>query len=69
MMTGLYQPTTGNVEIFGLDGSRRMDEARKSMGVCPQHDILFDKLTVYENLELFAAFKGVSKEKMHIEIT
>ena len=28
------------------------------MGVCPQHDILFDNLTVKEHLELFSTFKG-----------
>lgn len=36
-----------------------MDDIRKFMGVCPQHDILFDNLTVREHLELFAAFKGM----------
>ena len=30
------------------------------MGVCPQHDILFDDLTVKEHLELFATFKGMN---------
>ena len=30
------------------------------MGVCPQHDILFDDLTVKEHLELFGIFKGSS---------
>lgn len=33
------------------------------MGVCPQHDILFDNLTVKEHLEMFASFKGMDKEK------
>jgi len=28
------------------------------MGVCPQHDILFDLLTPYEHLKIFQAFKG-----------
>jgi len=32
------------------------------MGVCPQHDILFDNLSVKEHLELFAVFKGMNKE-------
>lgn len=36
-----------------------MDEIRKFLGVCPQHDILYDNLTVREHLELFAAFKGM----------
>jgi ATP-binding cassette, subfamily A (ABC1), member 3 len=36
-----------------------MEEIRASMGVCPQHDILFDDLTVREHLDLFANFKGM----------
>ena len=36
-----------------------MESIRKSLGVCPQHDILFGDLTVREHLELFATFKGI----------
>ena len=38
-----------------------MESIRTVMGVCPQHDILFDDLTVKEHLELFAVFKGYKK--------
>ncbi len=34
------------------------------MGVCPQHDILFDDLTVREHLELFASFKGMESNQI-----
>jgi len=37
----------------------QMEDIRLSMGVCPQHDILFDDLTVREHLDLFANFKGM----------
>lgn len=36
----------------------QMDDIRTILGVCPQHDILFDQLTVKEHLELFSIFKG-----------
>lgn len=36
-----------------------MAAIRSSLGVCPQHDVLFADLTVEEHLSLFAAFKGV----------
>lgn len=32
------------------------------MGVCPQHDILFDDLTVREHLEMYANFKGMNSK-------
>jgi ATP-binding cassette subfamily A (ABC1) protein 3 len=41
-----------------------MADIRKIMGVCPQHNILFDDLTVREHLELFAVFKGMAKNEI-----
>lgn len=39
------------------------------MGICPQHDILFDNLTVYEHLVMYAVIKGRKKNKeMYDEI-
>lgn len=35
-----------------------MDEFRKILGVCPQHDVLFDFLTPEDHLRLFSSFKG-----------
>ena len=32
----------------------------KKIGICPQHDVLFDDLTVEEHLELFCQFKSES---------
>jgi ATP-binding cassette subfamily A (ABC1) protein 3 len=36
-----------------------MPEIRKSMGVCPQHDVLFPELTVIEHLKMFGRIKGL----------
>ena len=38
-----------------------MSTIRHFLGVCPQHDILFDLLTPEEHLEIFCDFKGVPK--------
>ena len=40
--------------INGLDIRKDMKQIRQSLGLCPQHDILFDKLTVLEHLYFFA---------------
>ena len=60
MLTGLFQATSGDAEMYGFSLKHDMREIRKLIGVCPQHDILFDKLTVKEHLELFGAIKGMS---------
>ena len=45
-----------------------MDDARKVMGVCPQHDVLFDLLTPQEHLDIFYDFKGGDPENKEQEI-
>lgn len=34
-----------------------MEKIRKMTGICPQHDILFDELTVGEHLAFFARIR------------
>ena len=50
---GLYTPTDGTAIIQGFDIHTDMDQIRRNMGICPQHNILFDRLTVKEHLQLF----------------
>ena len=61
MLTGLFPPSSGDALIRGHSVRWNMDEIRRSIGVCPQHDILFEQLTAVEHLELYAALKGVSR--------
>lgn len=58
MLTGLLTPTGGKAEIFGQDMFQNMDDVRKILGVCPQHDVLFKNLTPAEHLMIYASFKG-----------
>ncbi|EAR81921.2 ABC transporter family protein (macronuclear) [Tetrahymena thermophila SB210] len=60
MLTGMYEMTDGAANALGRDVETEMEEIRTFMGVCPQYDILFDDLSVYEHLELFATFKGMT---------
>lgn len=66
MLTGLYEPTAGEMKVNGLDLKYDMDDLRKILGVCPQHNILFDDITVWEHLYLFCLFKGMT-DKTEIE--
>ena len=61
MLTGLITSTSGSAEVFGTDIFEDMSSIRQFLGVCPQHDILFDLLTPEEHLEIFCDFKGVPR--------
>ncbi|XP_031638212.1 ATP-binding cassette sub-family A member 3-like, partial [Contarinia nasturtii] len=53
MLTGLIPPTSGTAIINGYDIRTDLRRARESIGICPQHDILFDELTVREHIEFY----------------
>lgn len=63
MLTGLISPDTiwgtdRGALVYGHNIQNEMDQVRHSMGVCPQHDVLFEKLTVREHILFFAQLKG-----------
>jgi ATP-binding cassette subfamily A (ABC1) protein 3 len=63
MLTGLIESTKGKAEVYGIDMFNEMDKVRNMMGVCPQHDVLFDNLTPEEHLSVFCDFKGFKGNK------
>ncbi|KAL8128675.1 hypothetical protein V2J09_017830 [Rumex salicifolius] len=69
MLVGLLTPTSGDALILGKNIHTDMDDIRKELGVCPQHDILFPDLTVKEHLELFAVLKGVKDDVLESDVT
>jgi len=61
ILTGLFPPTAGDAFINGQSILTSMDKIRESLGLCPQHNVLFDRLTVKEHLEFFTALKVRTK--------
>ena len=59
VLCGMLGATEGKATIYGYDVLTEMKQIRTMMGICPQHNILFPKLTVKEHLSIFAAFKGM----------
>ncbi len=57
MLTGLYTPTLGTALVDGHDITTDMDLIRRNLGICPQHNVLFDRLTVAEHLIFFSLLK------------
>ena len=57
MLTGLFPPTDGSADVNGLSIISDMDAIRESLGLCPQHNVLFDRLTVKEHLDFFISLK------------
>eukprot|EP00040_Diaphanoeca_grandis_P001266 m.17961 g.17961 ORF g.17961 m.17961 type:complete len:1760 (+) comp11765_c0_seq1:218-5497(+) len=62
MITGLFAPTSGSVVVNGHNVVENPRMAQKSLGICPQHDVLFDTLTVSEHLMFFCRLKGIPQK-------
>ncbi|KAK4485684.1 hypothetical protein RD792_008328 [Penstemon davidsonii] len=59
MMIGLTKPSSGTAYIEGLDILSDMDRIYTSMGVCPQHDLLWGNLTGKEHLLFYGRLKNL----------
>ncbi|XP_071953037.1 phospholipid-transporting ATPase ABCA3-like [Antedon mediterranea] len=68
MLTGLFPPSEGTAIVNGYDIRKDIDGVRSSLGLCPQHDVLFDDLTVEEHLYFFAKLKNCPKKMVKSEV-
>ncbi|XP_062279433.1 phospholipid-transporting ATPase ABCA1 [Scomber scombrus] len=68
VLTGLFPPTSGTVYIKGMDIRHDMDIIRRTLGVCPQHNVLFDILTVEEHVWFYGCLKGLSEAEVKAEL-
>lgn len=59
VLTGLFPPTKGDCIIYNYSIRKDLSKLRESMGICPQHNVIFDDLSVYEHIRLFETIKGV----------
>uniref|UniRef100_A0A3P8YRV7 ABC transporter domain-containing protein n=1 Tax=Esox lucius TaxID=8010 RepID=A0A3P8YRV7_ESOLU len=68
ILTGLFAPTSGTAIINGYDIRTDMDTIRKHLGMCPQHNVLFNDLTVEEHIYFYARLKGRSRDEVKTEM-
>lgn len=59
MLTGLIPVTSGDAFVRGYSIRGQMRQVRTTLGICPQHDVIWPELTVYDHLFLYAGLKGV----------
>ncbi|XP_054620922.1 retinal-specific phospholipid-transporting ATPase ABCA4a isoform X4 [Dunckerocampus dactyliophorus] len=58
ILTGMFPPTSGTATIYGKDIRTDMDAIRLSLGMCPQHNTLFQYMTVAEHILFHSLLKG-----------
>jgi ABC-type multidrug transport system ATPase subunit len=64
MLTGFTTPTRGTATVEGFSILAHMRQIYSIMGVCPQHDILYDTLSPREHLTFYGVLKNLGKEEL-----
>lgn len=68
MITGIHKSSSGSVYVDSFNVMTQTNRARRSIGLCPQENIIFNELTVYQHLKLYAGLKDFSFSQINTEI-
>lgn len=63
MLTGQVKPTSGQIIIDGSSHPSLPEDIRWKLGIMPQEIIIWDDLTIQENLEFSASLYKIKKEE------
>lgn len=59
LMAGLMTPTSGSIEILGLETQRHIEKIPELIGYMPQKFGLYEDLSIAENLRLYAELQNL----------
>ncbi|KAH0789890.1 ABC transporter family protein [Histomonas meleagridis] len=62
ILSGAIEPNSGTLVFNGNDPSPRFKILQQSLGVVFQDNIIFNRLSVREHLEMFGTFKGIDEK-------
>ena len=62
MLTGLLAPSSGSIEILGMDAIANAQEVKRQIGVVPEGLALFGRLTASEYLRFVGRMYGLAPE-------
>ena len=68
MLLGLMEPSSGSIEYFSKDFKTHRSELLNHIGFASTYVKLADRLTVYENLDIYGRLYGLSKNQRQIRI-
>jgi len=68
MLTTLIRPSSGTIEIDGIDSSTGAEKIRKIIGLLTETPGMYEKLSAFENLRYFAGFYNIEEQKIKANI-
>ncbi|XP_039306572.1 retinal-specific phospholipid-transporting ATPase ABCA4 [Solenopsis invicta] len=67
ILTGVISETEGNVFINDKNIRIHLDSIRNNLGLCPQENMVFPDLNVFEQIEFFGLLKAKNKTRNEIK--
>ena len=65
ILSGIVPQSSGSATIYGKSLEKDIGQLRnKYLGLCPQHNILYDHLTVDEHLSFYGTIRGLSSKEI-----
>ena len=68
MICSLLKPTSGDIEIFGVNVKDGMKKIKKQIGYIPQELAIHENLKAWENVELFTSLYGIKGKELKAAI-
>ena len=68
IITGFWSPSSGSVEVDGMNVVKNSIETRKKIGYLPETVPLYDDMRVYEYLKFIAEIRGINKDNIKSRI-
>jgi ATP-binding cassette subfamily A (ABC1) protein 3 len=69
ILSGLFPASSGTAWVNGHSIQSALPQIHASLGICPQYNILFDHMTVYEHLLFCATLRNVPIKDMEQAIS
>jgi ABC-2 type transport system ATP-binding protein len=68
MLTGLFPPSSGSIQIAGLDITRDVEKVKRLIGVVPQDLALYPALSARDNLRFFGEMFGLRGKELNARV-
>lgn len=66
MMLTLIEPSSGEIEIFGMNLAKHRREILSQIGAVIEKPDVYKYLSAYDNLQLFAKFSGINPSRQQL---
>ena len=68
MVCSLIKPTSGSIEVFGMDAVKNMQPIKRRIGYIPQDLAIHGNLKAWENVELFTSLYGIRGRELRTAV-